>query len=329
MKEETNIFANPEAFHAHLDKINKVEEPQATKEEIKDEPVPAENTDLPAKEEESAVEETTPEKSDESILSETTEPVKETKYIPRSRLNQELEKKKALESDLLKERENNIRLQTQLEIFQQLQQSSKPKAPEVQLPSLDKIDALDKESHQAYVNAINKATEVANQAAQKTQEIQYAYIANAQKQAFEKENPDYMQAVEHLKQAGSYRASLRTSNPDQINALVMNELNSVGLDAINSGKNAAEVIYNLAKAYGYKTNKGEEMAESKPTERGANIDAITRNMKKTSSIQGIGNNLGLGSTNKVVDINSALRDPKNSKSGIDPEKFRKMLGKAS
>lgn len=329
MTEETNIFANPETFRAHLDKINKVEELPESKEEIKDEPVSAENTDLSAKEEEPVVEETAAEKSDESTQSENAEPVKETKYIPRSRLNQELEKKKVLETDLLKERENNIRLQTQLEIFQQLQQGARPKAPEVQLPSLDKVDALDKESHQVYVNAINNATNVANQAAQKTQEMQYAYIANAQKQAFEKDNADYMAAVDHLKQAGKYRAGLHTSNPSQINEMVMNELNTIGFHAINSGKNAAEVIYNLAKAYGYKNNEGEEMKDNKPSERGANIDAITRNMKKTSSIQGIGNNLGIGTINKVVDINSALRDPKNSKSGIDPEKFRKMLGKAS
>lgn len=325
-EENTNIFANEESFRAHL---NRIQNPE-TQEEVKENPH-VEEEKLPTEEAVSSDEEKPIEEDIEAV--EATEPTdnndkegyKENKYIPKSRFNQELERKKVLEEQLLKERDERLKLEAKLELFQQYA-TQQPRVEQAPTPRLQDVDALDKESHSVYEKKFFELERVAKEALGRTQALQTANLVYAQKNSFEKDYPDYMQAVEHIKKVESTVFGNFTSDPKQIDNLVMQKLESIGLAAMNGGRNAAEAIYKAAQAYGYNPS----IQEAKPSEKGTNLDAIASNMKKTASIQSLGNSIGGGAAaKKPASIKDALYNPKNPKSGIDPEKFRQLLSKAS
>lgn len=319
------VFTNPERFHEELAKVSQApQEPpvQNNNEEIgndhhateTDPSLPAENTE--GGEENDVASEDTNFEGDETL--------QKTNFIPKSRFNKEIEKRRALEEQLHQEREAKIRYETQLQMLQQLQEAQKtqsiPQAQEAQ----PELDPLDLDAHNLYMQKLQeleKKIENFNQeTSQKTQQLQYFNLVSAQEAAFEKQNPDFKDALEHLKNV-EIQVAKNFYDDSQAEAYVTQKMQTALMSAINTGKNAAEVMYNMAKTYGYAPKSAQKAAHS------PNLDAINNNMKKTASIHSLNNSVGLGNNNNVHDIKHLLRDPKNPSSGIDPDKFQQMLGR--
>lgn len=312
-----DIFSSTEKFHEELEKVSNSNIPEPIQKETTDEPV-------------LATEATLPEKLEETIESEVNEPdtspdesYKENKYIPKSRFNQEIEKRKALEEQLQAEREAKIRYETQLEMIKQAQtQTANSENQEL----VEEYDPLDPDAHKMYMREINslkqKLENVTNETQERTQQLQYYNTVTAQGAAFEKQHPDFNDALQYLSKVEKDVAKNFYSDA-QADQYVQQKLQNTLVAAINSGKNAAEVVYNMAKSYGYNvTNKSPE------PKKGSNLDAINNNMEKSASIHGLPNSVRMTDSGYETDSNSLRIDPKNPQSPFDPEKFHKALAKA-
>jgi hypothetical protein len=322
MTENKNeIFENPDKFREQLEIANKADQTEQQPKELINDNVPEphqENTSVQttSQEDEKAAE-------DESVPETDEEPVadyKEKKFIPKSRFNQEIEKRKVLEEQLSREKEDRIRYETQLQMLTAMQQQNQQKQAE-QDP-FEGLDPLDVDSHKLYMNKIHqleqKLDHVSQETNQRTQQLQYYNTVNSQQAAFEKSHPDFNDALEHLKKVEMQVAS-NFYPAQQAQQYVAQKLQNTLVAAIDTGKDAAELMYNMAKTYGYSP-------EVKQTGPQSNLDAINSNMKKTASIHSLSNTASAGD-NVPTDINSMLRDPANPRSGIAPDKFRRALDK--
>lgn len=335
MVEMREVLANPESFHAQLQQIGgdkaPTEAPITTENEPKNETT--ENSDpqneVEAREtEEVESTEDAPEshgKSDpENTSSSNEDDYKNGKFIPKSRFNQEIEKRKGIEEQWLKEREEKIRLEEQLKMFTHLQHQANGhnSSPVERSLDLDHVDPLDAETHNVYSREIKQLKEELRNTSHQTKQMQYASIVSSQETSFQKSNPDYLDAANYLKNIELSGARAMFGDDRAAEQVVVQKYNQLMSKSLETGKNVPETIYKLAEAYGYKSDP----KEAKTKEGGSNLKAINSNMKKSASVSGLGNSVGFGGSPR--DISSALKDPSNPRSGFDPKKFQQMLHKA-
>lgn len=341
-----NPYATADSFREHLASIqadaiksentsienNKTEKPS--------DDTPTERAAIPEKEAvESNREGSEDDKDVEYVLEESrsTNNEREPRLIPKSRLKQETEKRRVAEEQLMKEREERIRFETELNTWKQLQtrqnQEPQQRAPE---PELEHLDALDQDAHQVYSRKIKeleyKLERVANHTSQQTNALQLENIVKSQRENFQKENPEFEKALSFLADKELEIAKNWYRTEDEAKQAVSNKFAGMVQGAINNGKNAPEMFYNMAKTYGYASAPSSKEPEDY-NEPNVDIDAINRNKAKSASIGKIPNKANLGgNSGNILDFNQCLRDPKNPASGIDPVKFaqyRQRLAKSA
>lgn len=254
---------------------------------------------------------------------ESNEPELEAKghLIPKSRFNQEIEKRKGLEAQLVKEREERIRFETQLEMLTNMHQQA-PQSLQSQTPPIEDIDPLDTDTYNYAKREIESLKmQLANVAAEtqaRTTEMQMHNIVTAQEAAFSKEHPDFKDAMKHVQDVEFNIAKDLLGDERAANDYVGAKLRDVLTRSLNSGKNAADTIYKMAKNYGYTATKTQPKAS--PTK---NIEAISRNMERSANTGNLGNSGNFASI--PTDIAAALNKSGNLLSGVNPESFHKMI----
>lgn len=246
-------------------------------------------------------------------------PEKKTHLIPQSRLKQETERRRAIEQELQTEREARIRMEAYMEA---LQAQSPQKQQDVPKPA--NIDPLDSEAHNFYMSQINELKQQLSQVTSQTSEFQKTnhmvnVIQNQQTQ-FERNNPDFTQALEHLRNVEREIAS-SYMDEREVDAYVHDKLRHVVTGALNKGQNTAETIYNLAKKQGFNSKAAQ------PKTQTSNLQAINKNMAKTASIQGVSNSAGIANQG-AINIKGALNNSKNPYSAVNPQQFRELLKRA-
>lgn len=328
IENKNELFSNPDAFHAHLAEVQKTEAPhtETKSDDIKvvEEKIITE-TPIEAPEQEattdSAAEDLVAPEVNETASETTTETApknwKEEKFIPKSRLNEELQKRHALEEEVRKEREGRIRLETQMQMIANAQESMK----QTNEPNIED-DILDTTAHKIYMKKINelesKIENMNTNTESQFKQNSYFNIVSSQEQAFEKEHPDFKDALSYLTNVETNVAK-ELYDGNVAETKVREKMQEMVVNSIAKGKNAANTMYELAKTYGY-TPK----AEAKKT-TGANLSTIESNMKKTASIHSLPNNAASGGSSSIQDISPFLNNPKNPYSGIDPDKFQAHL----
>lgn len=103
----------------------------------------------------------------------------------------------------------------------------------------------------------------------------FRMAVNEREQSFAKEHPDYWQAAEHVVKTQREQLELLGVPGDQINTILAQQLSGFAATALRSGKNPAEVTYELAKRQGFRAGqkqqdiatlaKGVEAAKSVPS----------------------------------------------------------------
>lgn len=328
----SKVYATPEAFHNALKQMGTSDNiaQENTKEEVKNEQLPEENTTISISEDNQPTEEINVEQSN---TEENKEGYKENKYIPKSRFNEVNEAKKQLEEQVLKEREDRIRLEEQLKVFKQQQEQAQIKQSPQRQEEVQTIDPLDPESHRYYETKINNLESqikqvIANTQAQ-TEALYKQTLVSSQKSAFEKKAPDYQEAINYLTNFETKRAQRMFKSQDQINQYLNNELYRITNNALENGRNVAEEIYEMAKDAGYNTKgNGANGSTPSPSLNGANLEAINNNMKKSAGIDNFGSGIGVGGIGKISSIKQTLINPKSDYSAVDPKKFHEALRKA-
>lgn len=335
MSEEIKVSTNPSEFHAQLQALA-TETPTETitnestneAQEIQEE---SNSGKVHINGQDSEAEASTGDSTSEQDADDTNTPQeakKENKYVPRSRLKQETEKREALENQLMKEREDRIRYETQLQMIQNAQatQQAQNSVPEL---DLDRVDPLDAETHGVVSKEIRQLKEeIAKMKMENDAQLEYSKYYNtatAQEAIFEKSNPDYQEALRHLANVEIEDALEDYGDKVDYKKIAREKMENKIKKAIDNKKIAPEVLYNAAIRKGFKPKGSSNAAPTKNS--GSNIDSINANMKKSASIGSLGSGAGMSSNVHSFDAAKLLRDPNNKGSGFDPKKFHEALHK--
>lgn len=249
------------------------------------------------------------------------EPEVETKghLIPKSRFNQEIEKRKSLEEQLTKEREDRIRIETQLAMLNDMQKGQSQQQSEQQF--VEDIDPLDTDTYNYAKREIEalkaQLASVTQETQQRTTEMQMHSLVSAQEAAFTKQHPDFNDAMKHVQEVEFNIAKEYLGDERAASEYVGAKLRDALTRSLNSGKNAAETIYNMAKTYGYNATK--TPSKTVPTK---DLEAIERNRQRSANTGNLGNSSGINSM--PTDIRNAIG--KDNK--IIPDEFHKLLANA-
>jgi len=326
------IFGNPDSFRNELAKHNP-NQPTGTTTNTPEAPTdlssPPEDVQQAvdhaamseAIQEDDVAESPTEENTQESIESDAEETPTKSHLIPKSRFNQEIEKRKALEQQLSKEREERIRYETQLQMLDNMhkQQFQQQQAQQLQQQAeQDAIDPLDTdtynyakreiESLKAQLAHVTKETET------RAQEVFNINTVSAQEAAFSQKHPDFKDAMQHVQKVEFNIAKDLLGDEQAAHAYVADKLKDALVRSLNTGRNAAETIYNMAKTYGFNAQPVQTKVAPK-----LNVEAISKNMESAANTSNIGNNGTFA--NARADIRATI-----GKDGrIDPALFRKQL----
>lgn len=128
-----------------------------------------------------------------------------------------------------------------------------------EIPPPDKtIDPLGYMTHQMerlqqQLDAMTAAqNEAKTQTTQEQQAQQFMNHVKSQVSAFEKETPDYQDAYKHLMQTRMQDFKDLGMTDAQVSQNLANEEMMITQQAIKAGKNPAEMVYTMAKRYGFK-----------------------------------------------------------------------------
>jgi len=314
------VLGNEDAFRAALAKAGS-QEPEPTEDRNE---IPQDVQNASANAQESVTEDEVEEDNEESVEEEleSAEPEVEAKghLIPKSRFNQEIEKRKSLEEQLSREREERIKAETQYQMLNTIQQAQLQKQTEQ--PIAEDIDPLDTDTYNYAKREIEslklQLANVSYETQARAQEMQYHNMVMAQEAAFSQQNPDFKDAMKHVQDVEYNIAKDLLGDERAANEYVGAKLRDTLTRSLNSGKNAAETIYKMAKTYGYTTPQAQSKASTSK-----NVAAISRNMERSANTGNLGNNSGFGSI--PTDIASAMNKSGNTLSGVNPEAFHKML----
>lgn len=141
-------------------------------------------------------------------------------------------------------------------------------------PATDPLGALMQQQRkiQAQIAAMKEEqTAERQQTHQLTQQEKMMQIVTARVADFEKAHPDYPEAYKHVMTTRTEEYRIRGMSEQEIEKALGDEANQIVVRAMQSGKNPAEVVYTLAKKYGYAV-PADTKAPAKPNP----VDTIDR-----------------------------------------------------
>lgn len=195
--------------------------------------------------------------------------------------------RRAMEAERIQRKESQKQLSALLEEIKQLKESMTPKKEENDinfeeepLESLrHKTEELTRKQ-QEYDSRIQSEEEK-----RKAQEEYNAFASEVSIKVheFAKEKPDYYQAIDYLKEARVAELKLHDLTDKQIQETIAQDELFIAAKAIDSGKNPAEVAYNLARHRGYISKTQEQINQSSEK-----LDRIERGSTLSKSLGGKG-----------------------------------------
>ncbi len=221
---------------------------------------------------------------------EPTEKVKEEKVVPLAALHEERNARKELQRQVA-ERDRKHAEQLEL-VNRRLEILANPQR-QVQVP--DKVEQpVDYLDHQLQeLRAQNKAILDRDQERDQQSQNQAAYqrVAQAvvhQRTAFEKEAPDFGDAITHLNSVRTRQLVMLGASEEQAAMRASQELDNAALQWASEGRNAAQTAYEFAKTSGYTPKAQQQQAQATPAEK------IAAQQKGTAAARSLG---GGGSPN--------------------------------
>lgn len=119
-------------------------------------------------------------------------------------------------------------------------------------------------------------TQQQTQARQQAEELERAVAAQVQQ--YTQQQPDYPDALNHLMQFRAQELALWGASETEIPQMLEAEARQIAEGAMQSGRNPAHIVYEMAKLRGYNVQK---KVEAKPT-----VERIERGQKAAQSLAG-------------------------------------------
>jgi hypothetical protein len=298
----------PEEFYADLKKVQDQAEQEVAPEPELEEAPAAHEVELPAESEKSPWED----EEEEQFKG----------PIPKKRLNKEIERRKAIEQELMHERENRIKYETELNLYNKAleQLQAKNQAPE------QEVEPIDADAHNLYMKKIGeleKRLETQSQNFSYSQsQIQAQNLYAQQESKFVAKHPDYKDAIDHIVKTEINNYTMTGIDRKEAEKITSERIMGLAAKALEVGKDVPEIMYNLAKNYGYNAQKA--------TKTGPNLSNIEKNIKKSETI-----------LNDVPEITTTFapeaaqytnfegfqRLMNSNGRGVNPNEFHKILAK--
>lgn len=201
-----------------------------------------------------------------------------SKTIPKKRLDKEIENRKALEEELRRERDERIKLKTELDLYNKAIESLQ-KEPQSQDVEIDPVDA---DAHNLYMREINDLKkQVQNQTkhtSESEQRQRFETTVNAQAAQLSASNPDFNDAYSYLLAVKVKEAELQGYEGTEAQQAALASIQPIAWQVFNKGGNVAEAAYKLAQNYGYKTTAAKKVSNS------PDLDKVSKNMAKSHTI---------------------------------------------
>lgn len=242
-------------------------------------------------------------------VAESEEPAKKgNDTVPQGALHAEREKRKGVEAELTKARE-------QLDSIAKMREQVAARKP-ADLPAADDPAALEhlRSRIAEQDQKINRFEQNADNAALAEHEAQQlGSIMNESEAKYREQKPDYDAAIDHVVAARASELALYGMAPVQIQQIISEEATEIVRSAVQQGRDPAALGYQIALSRGYRPAEGDGKTEGKPNGSGAQatIDAIAAAKAKSKSL-----GTGGGGSPKTLTIEAV--------NSLSPEEFDQL-----
>jgi len=261
-------------------------------------------------------------------------------YVSVNALREEREKRRAKEQEFTV---LNTRLETLMQLANAQQQQAQTQQQQTAAPEIPDV-TVDPVGHFKAKNALleQQVAQLANGFQQQNQQqtvqsniARLTQIATAQEQEFSKTTPDYQEAAEFVKGLRDMQLqALGATDPAQRQILLQQEAMQIAAGALQNNKNPASVIYDIAKASGWKPKPAGQSSASVDASaaamKGALASAITpaKQVQMAAAGQVAGQSLGQvnGSSTPPTTLESLLKlSDKEFAEKTKGDKWRELL----
>lgn len=200
--------------------------------------------------------ESPPAPSPETPTAETSTASEDAKHVPVAEVIKQRERRQAAEKEVAAVKAEYARLQGRLDTLEQLaKQVGQPAAPALPDVNADPVGYF-RAKTEAQEKQLSELATFRQQFEQRQQQQftvqQVAQTVNAQEMAFRKDNPDYDEAVNYIREVrGRQLAALGITDPAMQAQHIQNDVFQIANAALQNKGNAAQVAYELAKASGW------------------------------------------------------------------------------
>ena len=147
---------------------------------------------------------------------------------------------------------NRKALEKQLQDLQgKVTELTRTPAPDPETDPLGYINHQMKQLQDQIAGLVNKQTETAQLTEQQQQQQAFINTVNTQIKTFEAANPDYQDAYRHMIQMRTQDYLDSGMTPTEAKAAVSQDELAIAARALQQNKNPAEIVYGMAKRYGY------------------------------------------------------------------------------
>lgn len=225
---------------------------------------------------EAPVEQAAPEPEKPEVKEE--KPPEERKMVPLEALHEARMKEREYREQLKKVEQEAAERFAKLEQRLQILQSPPKQVPKFEESPLENLKATAEES-QSQLKEVQKQLETFNQQGEISRQEQLVrHHTQVAEQEFSKSTPDYVEAVAHLQRVIDNNLQVMgIESPVERANIIQQQALGLAQQSLKSGKNPAEIVYQMAKNYGYAPKKLETKEETK-------IEQIKKGQESSQSL---------------------------------------------
>lgn len=236
---------------------------------------------------------------------------KQDKTVPLAALHEERSKRKQQQKELDELRDKFARADERMRVLFEKDKKDEAGHPD---PTDDPIGYQSWRADQLQKQLDEKSRQVEESTGSVKSELEtlkYKQYIDQQERVFERTNPDYQKALDHLVAfRGSVLEELGIDDDDERRDMVNRDLGNIVGTALQRGKNPAEAVYKMAMKMGYKKSEPEKK-----------LDTIEKGVKASSSLGSSGGKQGSAMTAEGL---AEMSDEEFAK--LDYSQFRKVFG---
>lgn len=247
-------------------------------------------------------------------------------------LHSERKKRQAAEADVVKAREDFAKLSGRIEVLQQLAQRQQPQKvnqevaiPDVNVDPVGHFQAKAQIAEQKIAGFEKWQQTQENNATAMNNVRELTGIAMRHETEFSKTTSDYQEAAAYVRQARDQELDyMGYKDPAVRNQIIQQDALQIAAQALQGNLNAAEVVYNIAKARGYQAKAPVSAASVAPAKSPDAIKIATV-AKGQAATQSLGQVNGESVPDLSPDAILKMTDAEFTKWASD-DNWRKLMG---